>query len=221
MNKKDYQFTRQNQLICSVPCGNSSWMVSAKHFVICASWCSWACRVWPAGVAVQVLSFLTTFSRTRKWLKSMGTVWSNTQDLWRVFSAAIPIVLPCSAQCFWLSVGLWVCFLGFFLCPTVFTSSPNKLIKDVSESYLRCVSQLWLLIWIVATLFAIRAFCASKLQFWACFDLRIVGFFHFCSTAWLKLMAFFDTGSYLKFFFVFWDFLLIHIYLWFTGLCFL
>lgn len=47
INKKGYLFTRQNQLLSWVPCGNSSWMASAKASVICALWCSWAHRLGP------------------------------------------------------------------------------------------------------------------------------------------------------------------------------
>lgn len=172
MNTKGSQFTRQNPLLGSVPCGDSSWMVLTKSSVICASRCSWDHRLWPAGVAVQVLSFLTPFSRTRKWLKCMRTVWCFTRDLCRMFSAAISIIFPFSTQCFWLSVGLWVWFffdVPLFL-PVLQTSGLKMSVSCIWDVGYLVASGLD----IVATLLAIRAFCASKLQFWVWFDLRNV-----------------------------------------------
>lgn len=131
MNIKSYQFTRQNQLLNSVLCGHG-WFQQKPLWSVHHG--AFGPTVWPAGMAIQALSFLTTSSRSKKSFRCMRPLQSVQCCNFRWFSLLYPV----------LSVVLWICW-------SFFTSSPNKLVKNVSELYLRCVLpcwQLWLLIWI-------------------------------------------------------------------------
>lgn len=83
-----------------------SWIVLAKASMISVLQYSWAQRLWPVGVAVQVLSFLTTFSRIRKLFKCMRPLQSVQCCNFHWCSLLYPVVLT------WY-VGL-ACFLVFF-----------------------------------------------------------------------------------------------------------
>lgn len=144
----------------------------------------------PAGVAVQVLSFLTTFSRTRKLFKCR----EQSDLLPKTFAECSVLQFPLVFLA--LPVLLTVCwFVGLV------SFNVPLFLPVLQTSWLKMsVSCIWDV-----------CYLAGSYGFW----------FGYSDTMIEINGGFFDTGSYLKFFLIFWGFLLIHIYLWFIGLCFL